>query len=150
MKKHYVLFSLALLLAASALADVTVTGAWIRATVPQAKAGGAYLQLSSSQDARLIAVRSSVAGAVEIHHMEMNGQMMTMRAVSGIDLMAGKPFDLGASGYHIMLLDLKQQLKEGASVPLSLIVRNRDGKLETTELMVPVKALTYIAPAAAH
>jgi len=135
-----------MVLSTCALAQVTVTAPWIRATVPQAKATGAFMQLQSAQDVRLIEVRSSVAGIIEIHQMEMVGQMMKMHAVSGIDLAAGKPMNLASAGYHIMLMDLKRQLKEGETVPLTLVVRNKRKELETIELAVPVKALTYVSP----
>ena len=134
------------MLASCALAQVTVTAPWVRATVPQSKATGAFMQLQSARDARLVEARSSVAGAVEIHQMEMAGQMMRMHAVAGIDLPAGKPVSLGAGKYHIMLMDLKRQLKEGDSVPLTLIVQAKNQKREAIELTVPVKALTYAGP----
>lgn len=133
-------------LASCALAQVTVTAPWVRATVAQSKASAAFMQLQSARDARLIEARSSVAAVVEIHQMEMDGQMMRMHAVAGIDLPAGKPVSLGAGKYHIMLMDLKRQLKEGDSVPLTLIVQAKNRKRETIELTVPVKALTYEGP----
>jgi VCBS repeat-containing protein len=44
-----------------------------------------------------------------------------------------------------MLMDLKQQLKTGDSVPLTLVVEGKDGKRETLQLKVPVRALTESA-----
>jgi copper(I)-binding protein len=147
MKQHLCAMVLTML-ASCALAQVTVTAPWVRATVPQSKATGAFMQLQSARDARLVEARSSVAGVVQIHQMEMAGQMMRMHVVAGIDLPAGKPVILGAGGYHIMLMDLKRQLKEGDSVPLTLIVQARNQKREAIELTVPVKALTYAGPQA--
>lgn len=131
-------------LMAPAQAQVTVTEAWIRATVGQAKTGGAFMRLTSDQDARLLEVRSSVAGSIQIHQMEMDGQMMKMHAVSSLELPAGKTIDLAAGGYHLMLLDLKQQLKQGDSVPMTLIVQNKNKKMLEIEIEVPVKALGYV------
>lgn len=151
MKKHWIvlLMSLsALAFAPCALAQVTVKDAWIRATVPAAKAGGAFMQLQSAQNARLVSVRSPVAGVVEIHQMEMVGETMKMHAVPGLDLPAGKPVDLASGGYHVMLLDLKHQLKEGDVVPLTLVVENKNKKTDTVTIQVPVKPLNYTAPAA--
>ena len=71
--------------------------------------------------------------------------MMKMQPVSGIDLPAGKPVDLASGGYHIMLMQLKRQLKEGETVPLTLVVQKKDKKLETIELNVAVRPLTYSA-----
>ncbi len=136
---------LALLLAVASpavLAQVEVKDAWVRATVPAAKASGLFLQLTSKQDAQLVEVRSSVAGMVEIHSMKMEGQMMKMQAVPSLDLPAGKPVNLASGGYHVMLMDLKQQLKEGQTVPVTLVIR-KNGKTETVALDVAVKPLSY-------
>jgi copper(I)-binding protein len=152
MKKQAAVLIAALLMAASwstsALAQVTVKDAWIRATVPAAKSTGAFMQLQSAQDARLVEVRSSVAGMVEIHQMQMDGQMMKMHAVDGIDLPAGKPVQLASGGYHVMLMDLKRQLKDGEQVPVTLVIQRKGKKAEMVEVQVPVKPLTYSAPAA--
>ena len=133
----------ALMFATCAQAQVIVTDPWVRATVPAAKASGAFMRLQSAQDARLVEVRSSVAGMVEIHQMAMDNNMMKMQQVDGIDLPAGKPVDLASGGYHVMLMMLKRQLKEGETVPLTLVVRKKDKKLETVELNVAVRPLTY-------
>jgi len=130
---------------AQAQAQVTIKDAWVRATVPAAKASGAFMQLQSAQDARLVEVRSSVAGIAEIHQMAMENNMMKMQQVDGIDLPAGKTVELASGGYHIMLMQLKRQLKEGETVPLTLVVRKKDKKLETIELNVAVRPLTYSA-----
>lgn len=148
MKKQAVVLISALLMALPALAQVAVKDAWIRATVPAAKSTGAFMQLQSAQDARLVEVRSSVAGIVEIHQMQMDGQMMKMHAVDGIDLPAGKPVELASGGYHVMLMDLKRQLKDGEQVPVTLVIQRKGKKAETVALQVPVKPLNYSAPAA--
>jgi copper(I)-binding protein len=139
----------ALLLAAAsaaALAQVEVSGAWIRATVPSAKAGGLFMQIKSAQAAQLVEVRSSVAGAAEMHQMQMEGQMMRMHAVPSIALPAGQTVNLASGGYHIMLLDLKRQLKEGDRVPVTLLIRKPGQGNETVTLDVTVKPLAYTPP----
>ncbi|MBA5686809.1 copper chaperone PCu(A)C [Rugamonas apoptosis] len=146
MKKQMLTFLASMTLASCAMAQVTVKDAWIRATVPTAKATGAFMQLQSARDARLVEVRSSAAGVVEIHEMAMEGQMMRMHAVAGLDLPAGKAVNLASGSYHVMLLDLKRQLKEGDTVPMTLVIQNQDKKTETVSLSVPVKALNYAAP----
>lgn len=144
-KVPYAVFAAALL-SAAAHAQVTVKDPWVRATVPAGKATGAFMQIQSQQDARLVEVRSPVAGVVEIHQMAMDNGMMKMGAVDGVDLPAGKPVALASGGYHVMLMQLKRQVKEGETVPLTLVVQKKDKKLETIEVKAPVKPLTY-APA---
>ena len=131
--------------AAAVQAQVTVKDPWVRATVPAAKASGAFMQIQSAQDARLVEVRSSVAGIAELHQMAMENNMMKMQQVDGIDLPAGKTVPLASGGYHIMLMQLKRQLKEGETVLLTLVVERKDKKRETIELNVAVRPLTYSA-----
>jgi copper(I)-binding protein len=122
---------------------VNVLDPWIRATVPAQKATGAFMQLRASRAARLVGASSPAAGRVEIHQMEMQGHTMRMHAVDGVDLPAGQAVNLAPGGYHIMLLGLRRQLKEGEQVPLTLTVQGADGKRDNVTLTVPVKALTY-------
>lgn len=141
----------AAMLATSALAQVSVKEPWIRATVPQQKATGAFMQLSTVQATRLVEASSPVAGAVEIHEMKMENNIMKMRQVNGVDVPAGKSVDLKPGGYHVMLLDLKEQMKEGASVPVTLVFEGRDRKRETVEINATVRPLAgAAAPADPH
>jgi periplasmic copper chaperone A len=127
--------------AADASAQVTVSEPWARATVPQQKASGAFMRLTATQDSRLVEVRSPAARVVELHEMVMDGNTMRMRAAPGLDLPAGKPFELKPGGYHVMLMDLNQQLKEGDTVPITLVVEHKDKQRETIEVAVPVRAI---------
>ena len=139
------LSSLLLALAATAggaHAQTTVTEAWIRGTVPQQKATGLFAQITSAQGGRLVSASSPAAGVVEIHEMSMDGNVMKMRALpNGLDLPAGKPVALKPGGYHLMLLDLKQALKTGDTVVVTLVIEGADKKRETVEIKAPVKAL---------
>jgi copper(I)-binding protein len=146
MKKHIIALIASCALATSAFAQVTVTEPWARATVAQQTASGAFMQLRSPVAARLVAVSTPVAASAELHKMEMTGQMMKMRQVDGIDLPAGQVVNLGSGGYHIMLMGLKRQLKEGESIPLSLIIERKGGKRETVTVNAPVKPLTFAGP----
>lgn len=146
MKKQFFALAMACAFAASAAAQVSVKEPWIRATVPAGQATGAFMQLQSAQDARLVEVRTPVAGIVEIHQMSMKGDRMMMAAVDYIDLPAGKPVALASGGYHIMMMDLKRQMKAGETVPMTLVFENKDKKRESVELKVPVKPLSYTAP----
>ena len=143
------LSALALMWAAGgAHAQVTVGDPWVRATVAQQKATGMFAQVTSAQGGKLVAASSPVAAVVEIHEMAMENNVMKMRAVPGLELPAGKPVDLKPGGYHVMLMGLKQQVKEGEVVPVTLVVEGKDGKRESVEVKAPVRALA--AQAAGH
>jgi copper(I)-binding protein len=141
MKKLALATFLAATFTGQAAAQVTVKDPWIRATVPQQRATGAFMQLSAPQDTRLVEVKSPIAGVVEIHEMKMENSVMKMRAVTGVDVPAGKAVDLKPGGYHVMLLNLKEQMKDGASVPLTLVFEGKDKKRETVEVNATVRPL---------
>ncbi|MEA3394426.1 MAG: copper chaperone PCu(A)C [Pseudomonadota bacterium] len=143
--KRITLTLASLVMAATAQAQVSVKDAWVRATVAQQQATGAFMQLVSAKDAKLVEAKSPVAGVVEIHEMAMVDQVMKMRAVPSLDLPAGKAVELKPGGYHVMLLDLKGQVKDGDVVPLTLVVEGRDGKRQTLELKVPARPLNTAA-----
>ncbi|MCV2219375.1 copper chaperone PCu(A)C [Thauera sp. Sel9] len=141
MKRKVVVSLFAALLSSAALAQVEVAEPWVRATVAQQKATGAFMRLTAARDARLVEARSPVAGVVEIHEMKMEGDVMKMNAIAALDLPAGKAVELKPGGYHVMLLDLHAQVKEGEMVPLTLVVEDRDGRREQIEVQAPVRPL---------
>jgi copper(I)-binding protein len=100
------------------------------------------MEITSSVPARLVAAASPVAGAVEIHNMKMEGGVMRMFAVDGIQLPANRTVKLAPGGYHVMLLDLKRTLNAGERVPMKLTVELAGGKRETIELDVEVRTVS--------
>ena len=137
-------------LCGAAGAQTTVTDAWVRGTVPQQKASGLFAKITSVTGGRLVSASSPVAGVVEIHEMAITGDVMKMRAVPGLDLPAGKAVELKPGGYHLMLLDLKQQLKAGDTVSVTLTIEGTDKKREILEIKAPVRALGAAAGTPAH
>lgn len=136
---------------AAAQNTVTVTEPWVRATVAQQKATGAFMQITAPKAMRLVEVRSAVAGVAEIHEMSMNDNMMRMRQVKELALPAGKAVELKPGGYHVMLLDLKGQVKAGDKVPLTLVLEGEDKKRETIEVNAVARPLGASAmPAMKH
>jgi copper(I)-binding protein len=130
-----------LLCAGAAHAQVTVKDPWIRGTVAQQSATGLFASITSAQGGKLVAGSSPVAGVVEIHEMKMEGTTMRMRAVPALELPAGKAVELKPGGYHVMLMDLKQPLKTGDTVSVSLVVEAAGGKRETVEVKAVVRAM---------
>ena len=123
---------------------LTVSNPFARATPPGAKVAGAFMTIKNTgpEADRLISASSPAAGLVEIHEMAMEGGMMKMRAIKGIDLKPGATVELQPGGYHVMLEDLKQPLKQGEQIPVKLTFE-RSG---VVEVMVHVEAMG----AAAH
>jgi len=139
--KRLAIASLFALAASSVFAQVQVADPWVRATVAQQRATGAFMRLTAAQDARLVQAQSPAAKIVEIHEMRMEGEVMKMRAIDALDLPAGKTVELKPGGYHVMRIDLNAQLKEGDVVALTLVVEGKDGKREQVDLTAPVRPL---------
>ena len=123
-------------------AQTRVDDAWVRATVPNQSASGAFMTVTADSDSKLLSVASPAAKDVQIHEMSMKNDVMSMGPVKSVDLPAGKAVNFDPNGYHVMLMGLTAQLKEGDSVPLTLTIENAKGEKETVEVKAPVKALT--------
>jgi copper(I)-binding protein len=134
---RHLLLAPALFIALAAQAQVKVDDPWVRATVAPQQATGAFMQLTSTKPAKVVAASSPVAGMVEIHEMKMEDGVMKMRAVDALPLPAGQAVALKPGSYHVMLMGLKGPIKAGDTVPLTLTVEGED-KLRTT---VEVKAV---------
>jgi copper(I)-binding protein len=141
MRQITMLVAGALLSMSAAAADlgVVVSDAWGRATAPGQDSGSVQFSITSNKEAKLVAITSPAASAVEIHSMVHEDGKMKMRAVESIALPAGKAVDLGKSGNHVMLLNLKQPLKAGDSVPLTLTIEFADKHKATVDAKAEIR-----------
>src|SRR6185369_4288564 len=89
---------------APAIAEVTVKDAWVRGTVPAQTATGAFLTITSTEDAKVVSASSPIAKTAEIHMSMMQDGVNHMHPVEGLALPAGKAVDLKPGGYHVMLM----------------------------------------------
>ena len=113
----------ALLIAAAAVAQtdqVEVKDAWARATPGKAETGAAYLTIQSPVADRLVSISTPVAQKAGLHAMTMDGSVMKMRPLAGIDVPANQPVTLKPGGVHVMLEGLNEPLQAGKSFPLTL------------------------------
>ena len=112
-----------LVLAAAAQAQTAprIEAAWARPTVAGQAGGGGFLKIiGGSAPDRLLSASAGIAQAVELHTMEMDGNVMRMRPIEGLAVPAGQAVELKPGGTHIMFMGLKQTLKNGAHFPLTL------------------------------
>ncbi len=133
-----------LVLATSSLgatAEVTVSDAWVRGTVPAQKSTGAFMTLPSTDHARIVEVRTPLARTAEIHASEMQGGVMQMHAMEDFLLLPGKRVELKPGGYHIMLMGLARPLAAGDTVPLTIVIEEAKGKRQTLEVKAEVRPL---------
>jgi copper(I)-binding protein len=105
------------------LGDLVISQAWSRATPGGAKIGAGYLTIENNGSVadRLMGGSGDVAAKIEVHEMAMSNGVMTMRPLDkGLAIEPGKTVKLAPGGYHLMLIDLKNPLKQGDKVPLML------------------------------
>lgn len=121
------------------LRNIHIGHPYARTTLAVQTTGGAYLSLENhgSTDDSLIKVASSIAHSVEMHSMDMQGDIMKMREVDSIALKAGTSVAMNPNGgYHIMLVGLTHPLNAGDKFPMTLTFA-KAGKIE---VMVHVEA----------
>jgi len=128
--------------------DLVITQAWSRATPGGAKIAGGYLTIENkgSTPDRLIKGTADISSRIEVHEMAVNNGVMTMRELDkGLAIEPGKTVKLAPGGFHLMLMDLKGQLKQGDKVPVTLEFE-RAGKVTVS---FDVQGVGAQAPAAA-
>ncbi|BBP02224.1 copper chaperone PCu(A)C [Sulfuriferula nivalis] len=140
MKKLSILFSIIFSQAAMA-ADIKVENAWMRATAPGQEVAGAFMDITSTDNAKLVGATSTAAGKLELHSMSMDNGVMEMRQMKSIDLPKGKTIQLSPGGLHVMLFDLKQPMKQGETIPMTLDVLTADKHHESIKIDVSVRDL---------
>lgn len=122
-------------------AQTTVDDAWVRATVAGQPSSGAFMRLTSSTDSKLVEVQSPVAKTVQIHESTLHNDVMGMQPVASVALPAGETVNIEPEGYHVMLIDLHGQIKEGDTVPLTLVIEDSKGVKESIEVKAKARAL---------
>lgn len=146
------LFVLSLLLFNSTLfADVAqqvkVEKSFARAAIIQQRNSAAFMSITNQgEPSAIVYATSPVAKIVELHtHINDNG-VMRMRKIKQIDLPAGKQVMLKPGGLHVMMLGLKQDLKPGDQIDVTL------GFADGSEipLQIPVQKMTMKRPMKGH
>lgn len=103
--------------------DLTITGAFARATPPNAPVGGGYLAITNngSEDDRLIAARSPAAPDVQMHEMAVVDDVMQMRRLAdGVPLPAGETVTFEPGGLHLMFMQIPEPFEQGTTIPVTL------------------------------
>jgi copper(I)-binding protein len=105
--------------------DIKISNPWARPSPKMATSGAAYMIIENKggEDDTLIGAESNVSNDTEIHEMVVDeNNVMHMKPVEGqrLTIPAKGKVELKPGGYHIMLINLKHQLKEGEIVHLTL------------------------------
>jgi copper(I)-binding protein len=132
--------------AAITAGDLEISGAFTRATLPNAPVGAGYLTITNkgAADDRLVSATSTVAGTTQIHEMKMEGDVMKMNELrDGVVIPAGGSVTLEPGGLHIMFMQLKQPFAEGSTIPVTLTFE----KAGSVEVELAVGAINADEPA---
>lgn len=114
------------------LGDLTIEHPWARATPPGAAVGGGYLVIENSGASadRLLSASAEICDHVEIHQMAVKDGVMTMTPLpEGVEVPAGGSIEFSPRAYHLMLMQLKQPLKQGEEFHGTLTFE-KAGKIE--------------------
>jgi len=100
---------------------IEIRDAYAHVTSTAQPVGAGFVTIANSGAAdRLVSVSCTCSQSAELHSMTMDGGVMKMRKLEGIDVPAKGSLVLEPGGMHLMLIGLKAPLAEGQSVPLEL------------------------------
>jgi periplasmic copper chaperone A len=122
--------------------QLTITAPWTRATPQGARVAGGYMTIANTgaEPDRLIGGTFPLAGRLEVHEMAIAGGVMTMRELAqGLDIPAGGKVELRPGGFHVMFMDLREQVREGQPIKGTLVFQ-RAGTVEIEYRVAPIGA----------
>jgi copper(I)-binding protein len=111
---------------------IQITKPWTRATPKGSSVAGAYMTISNKGAAsdRLVGGSTDVAARFEVHRMDMENGVMTMRPVEGgLEIKPSETVELKPGSFHVMLIGLKKPLEKGQRVKATLEFAN-SGKVD--------------------
>ena len=132
--------------------SLTIDAPWARATPSGAKTAAGYMKITNAgQEAdKLVGGSAEGIGKVEVHEMSMKNDVMQMRHLSGgLEIKPGETIELKPGGYHLMLIGLKQPLKQGETVKGTLTFE-KAGSVPITLKVEAIGAGAGHAPAHKH
>jgi periplasmic copper chaperone A len=154
MKLHFALlvtliFALALSACASPApaaqaSSIEVTDAWVRTVSGMDMSGSGSatalfmkIQNNSNMPDVFLKAESDVAKMVQIHLSEVDANgVSSMHEVDGVEIPAGGLAELKPGSYHVMLMGLNRDIKEGETITFTLTFKNAG----TLTIEAPVKA----------
>ena len=105
---------------------IKLTHASVRATHPGMSSSAAYMTIENhgKDRVRLVSLKSPVARKTELHTTLMKDGVMKMQEVEHLNIAPGDRVELKPGGMHVMLMGIRDQIKEGERVPVSMTFSN--------------------------
>jgi len=124
---------------ANSLTDVSVTDAYIRASIPGTTSSSAYMRINNNGEntVTLVKVSSKISSRIEIHNHVMENDMMHMMQVDKIDIAANSQVLLQPHGLHLMFFNLTKSLNTDDVIELTLHFSDK----HKVTMSLPVKSL---------
>jgi hypothetical protein len=122
------------------VSDLVIYNDWVRPAISgETATAGAYLTIDNrgEDDDRLIGVSANVSEVVELHKMEMSGDVMEMSPIKVLDIPAGEQTRLAPNGNHLMLIGLAEDVIVGQAIVVTLTFESGNELI----LALPVKAI---------
>jgi copper(I)-binding protein len=115
-------------------AGIRVDHVWSRAAMAGHE-GAVFLTITDTGTPdTLTGITTPVSAKADLHETINDHGVMKMRPVASLTIEPGKPVTLAPGGYHIMLMGLKQALKQGDSFPVTLDFANA-GQVTVTAMV---------------
>ncbi|BAN35731.1 hypothetical protein SCD_n01920 [Sulfuricella denitrificans skB26] len=117
-------------LAGSAAESISADDPYVRMVPPGMTVSGAFMVLKNadSKDHKVVKADSPAAKATELHTHTNDGGVMKMRQVKDIEIKTKGEAVLKPGSLHVMLIGLKQELKEGDNVAITLTFEDGSSK----------------------
>jgi len=134
--------------AGTAADDISVSDAYVRLAPPGQAVTGAFMTFKNAgdKDHKVVKADNTASKVTELHTHTNEGGMMKMRQVKDIEIKAKGETALKPGGLHIMLIDLKQTLKEGENVAMTITFEDGSSK----KLEAPIKKPQDMMPMMDH
>ena len=105
---------------------------------PGQKVTAGFLSIVASEDVKIINIEAKRIGSIEVHSMIMDGEIMKMRRITP-KLLKNKKFTFKPGGKHLMLFDIKRDLKIGDDINLLFTFQLKNKKLLSKSIQFKVK-----------
>lgn len=121
--------------------DPIITKAWIGESVPGQATATLQLNISTVKAVSLQSVTSPAAESVEIHNLIRQKDSMKVQVIPSLALPDHSTTQIGTRGLFLMMKGLKQPLKIGDRIPLSMAFTFADKKTKIIEAVAEVKKM---------
>jgi len=105
---------------------------------PGQKVTAGYINITTNQDVKIINIESKMIGRIETHSMIMDGEIMKMRKITP-SLKRNKMYKFEPGGNHLMLFDIKRDLKQGEDINLIFTFELKNKKLFSESILFKIK-----------